>query len=280
MTSRIPSFGLNLSGSVPELRENARRAEQVGFDVVATADHLGMAAPLPSLVAMAEAAPTLRVANHVLNTSFYQPALLTRDLAAVDSATGGRLVIGLGAGYSEEELRAAGLPFPSAGARINHLVEHVGEIRRSLSDPGYVPAPVQTPPPILIGGRGNRLLTAAAQHADIVDVEDVGGRDHLARRADFVREQAGERADDIELAYTFVQVGLDNPDDLSVLQAYAPHTPDEELYASPTHLVGPIEAAADQVRSLHEELGFSFFTFLMQPSVSWDSLEKLLAALR
>ncbi|MEU0474505.1 TIGR03621 family F420-dependent LLM class oxidoreductase [Streptomyces olivaceus] len=280
MTHRTLSFGLNLSGSIPELRENARRAEQIGFDVVLTPDHLGMAAPLPSLVAMAEAAPTLRVSTHVLNTSFYRPALLARDLAAVDSATDGRLIIGMGAGYSEGELRAVGLPFPSAGARINHLVEHVDEIRRCLSDPGYVPTPVQTPPPILIGGSGDRLLTTAAQHADIVDISYVGGRDQLAGRAALVREQAGQRAKDVELAYTFVQIGLDDPDDLSVLRAVAPHLPDEELYATPTHLTGPIEAAADQVLSLHEELGFSFFTFLMQPSVSWRSLEKLLAALR
>ncbi|MDQ0365209.1 putative F420-dependent oxidoreductase [Catenuloplanes indicus] len=269
-----------MSGSIPELRKNARRAEQIGFDVVVTPDHLGMAAPLPSLVAMAEAAPTLRVSTHVLNTSFYRPALLARDLAAVDSATDGRLIIGLGAGYSGAEIRAAGLPFPAVGARIDHLVEHVDEIRRCLSDPGYVPAPVQTPPPILIGGSGDRLLTAAAQHADIVDISYVGGRDQLAERAGFVREQAGARAKDVELAYTFVQIGLDDPDDLSVLRAVAPHLPDEELYATPTHLVGPIDAAADQVRSLHEELGFSYFTFLVQPTVNWHSLEKLLAALR
>ncbi len=108
-------LGLTLPGKGPvsELVGQARRAEQLGFDVVLLIDHLGFAAPLPPLVAMAAAAPTLRVSNMVLNAAFYRPALLARDLASVDSATGGRLEIGLGAGYVEAEFIAPGCHFPS-----------------------------------------------------------------------------------------------------------------------------------------------------------------------
>jgi alkanesulfonate monooxygenase SsuD/methylene tetrahydromethanopterin reductase-like flavin-dependent oxidoreductase (luciferase family) len=74
-------------------------------------DHLQTTAPLPPLVAIAAAVPNIRVSNLVLKTAFYRPGLLTRDLASVDSATGGRLEIGLGAGYVEAEFEVVGYRF-------------------------------------------------------------------------------------------------------------------------------------------------------------------------
>jgi probable F420-dependent oxidoreductase len=273
-------FGLVVAGSIPQLEESARRAEQIGFDVVLLPDHLGMPAPLPSLLPMAEAAPSLRVGNMVLDAPFYRPALLARDLAAVDAATGGRLEIGLGAGHAEEEFRAAGLPFPSAGARVDLVVEHAVEIRRLLSDPGHSPAPVQTPPPIMIAGMGDRMLTAAARHADIVAFLSFGTREHLVERVGFFTDAAGDRAAEVERAFTFMQVGIDDPDDLSFLRGTAPGVPDDELRGKVTYLPGPVEEAADRIRSLHETLGITYFTFIMSPSVTFETLERLLAALR
>jgi alkanesulfonate monooxygenase SsuD/methylene tetrahydromethanopterin reductase-like flavin-dependent oxidoreductase (luciferase family) len=77
----------------------------------------------------------------------------------VDSATGGRLEIGLGAGHSEQEFAAAGLPFLKPAARLKLLTEHITEIRARLSDPTYIPPSVQKPPPILVAGVGDKLLT-------------------------------------------------------------------------------------------------------------------------
>jgi probable F420-dependent oxidoreductase len=130
-------LGLSLPGDGPvsEMVARARRAEQLGFDVVLLVDHVGYTAPLPSLVAIAAAVPNIRVGNLVLNAAFYRPALLARDLASVDSATGGRLEIGLGAGYVEAEFTAVGLPFPRPAERIRLLKEHLIEIRERLSDP-------------------------------------------------------------------------------------------------------------------------------------------------
>jgi len=278
--SRSLRFGLSLACPVSQMKEEARRAEQIGFDVVLLPDHLGMAAPLPTLISIAEAAPSLRVGNMVINASFYRPALLARDLASVDSATGGRLEIGLGTGYVEEEFRAAGLPFPRAGARVDLVIEHAVEIRRLLSSPDYVPAPAQTPPPIMIAGTGNRMLTAAAQHADIAAFPVVATRDHLAERVTFFKDRAVDRSADIELAFNFFQIGIDDPDDLSVLRAIAPGIPDDELRRSVSYLPGPADEAADRIRSLHEELGITYFTFALTPTVKWETLEKLLSALR
>jgi probable F420-dependent oxidoreductase len=282
MTSRPIRFGLSLlsRGSVATLAEEARRAEQVGVDVALLPDHLGMSAPLPPLVAIAQAAPTLRVSNLVLNAAFYRPVLLARDLASVDSATNGRLEIGLGAGYVEQEFIAAGLPFPSAGARVDLLTEHVTEIKRLLSSPDHVPAPVQTPPPIMVGGVGDRVLAMAAEHADIVAIATYGDRDHLAERAAYVKAKAGDRVDEVELSFGFFQASIDDPDDLSMLRMIIPGVSDADLRRRAVFLGDSIGEAADRVRAMRDELGISYFTFALSPGLSWESLEKLIAALK
>jgi alkanesulfonate monooxygenase SsuD/methylene tetrahydromethanopterin reductase-like flavin-dependent oxidoreductase (luciferase family) len=155
MTIRPLRSGVVLctSGSVADLIHQGHRAATTGCDVVLLPDHLGYSAPLPSLVALAAAVPSVRVGSCVLNSAFYQPALLARDLAAVDSAADGRLEIGLGAGYVAEEFATAGLRFPRPAERVQAVADHVKQIRATFADPDYSPAPVQHAPPIMIGDR-------------------------------------------------------------------------------------------------------------------------------
>lgn len=282
MTDRPLKLGLALLGlnSVPDMAQDARRAGDLGFDVVLLGDHLGMSSPLVPLPTLAAAAPDIQVSNMVLNVAFYRPALLARDLAAVDSATGGRLIIGLGAGYIEAEFTAAGIPFPSAGARVKLLTEHVTEIRRLLSDPAHIPAPVQSPPPIMIAGAGDKLLTMAAQHADIIGLGVMGTEADLAERVDFVKHAAGQRIDDIELQYGFFQLSIDDPSDLSILHMIAPEAPETELRKLSTLIDVPVEAAVERIHRLHDQLGISYFTFNKTPGTSWDTFGKLVKALR
>jgi probable F420-dependent oxidoreductase len=231
MTTRPLKFGLTLLGlnSVPEMVAEARQAEAAGFDVILLPDHLGFTAPLMPLIAIAQAAPTVKISNLVLNASFYRPALLARDLASVDSATGGRLIISLGTGYVEQEFVAAGIPFPSPGARVKIVAEHISELRRLLSDPSHIPAPVQTPPPIMVAAQGDKMLTLAAQQADIVAIALMGGEADLAARVAFVKDKAGDRFDDIELQFGFFQVSMDDPSDLSVIRLLEPDAPEQEV---------------------------------------------------
>jgi len=282
MSGRTMRLGLTLPGQGPvsELADQARRAERLGFDVVLLIDHLGFAAPLPPLVAMAAAAPTLRVSNMVLNAAFYRPALLARDLASVDSATGGRLEIGLGAGYVEAEFIAAGLPFPKPSGRIRLLKEHVIQIRSQLSDPTSTPPSIQKPPPIMIAGMGDKMLAMAAQHADIVAVGPMGSEADMAERAGYILNQAGDRADDIELAFSFIQVSLDDPSDLSVLHQVDPDANEADLRNAATLLDGTVSAAVDRVQKLRDEARFSYFTFTKTEATSWDTFEKLISALK
>ncbi len=282
MATRPIKLGLALPGLGPvsELVEQARRAESIGFEVILLPDHLGFTAPLVPLVAIAQAAPTVQVSNLVLNASFYRPALLARDLASVDSATGGRLIISLGTGYVEDEFLAAGLPFPSPGERVKRLAEHVTEIRRLLSNPGHVPPSVQTPPPIMVAGAGDRLLTMAAQQADIVAIASMGTEADLAERVAFVKAQAGARADDIELGFGFFQVSMDDPSDLSILEMITPDADESEMRRWTTLLDGTVDEAVERIHRLHNDLGISYFTVNATPGTSWDTLEKLVASVR
>jgi probable F420-dependent oxidoreductase len=245
-------------------------------------DHLGYAAPLPSLVAVAAAVPSIRVGTCVLNTALYRPALLARDLAAVDSATGGRLEIGLGAGYVAEEFAAVGLSFPTPAKRVQLLEEHFKHIRTTFADPDYSPAPVQRAPPIMVGGAGDKMLALAAQHADIVSILTFRTETELAQRAQYVKNQAGERLEQIELSYNFGQPSIDDPSDLRLLKRVLPKAPESQLRSMATLLDGPVEAAAERIARMHRDLGISYFTFSITGGrgITWPTLEKLVVRVR
>lgn len=112
-------FGINLLSPSDRVtwQERCRRAEDLGYDVISVADHLGMPAPFPALVAAAAVTTRPRLSVFVLNTAFYGPALLARDLATTDQLTDGRLDAALGAGYVKDEFDAADLRWePPASA--------------------------------------------------------------------------------------------------------------------------------------------------------------------
>src|SRR4051795_9127539 len=103
-------FGVNMV--VPDSRaawvEKCRKAEDLGYDVLSAADHLGMAPPLPALVLAGEDTSRLKLHTFLLNAPVYTPVLLARDVTGTDQFTDGRLELGLGAGYVKEEFEAAG----------------------------------------------------------------------------------------------------------------------------------------------------------------------------
>jgi len=282
MNAHSTRFGLNLvfAGTVAETVEKAKRAAGVGFDVVLVGDHLGSPAPLPTLVAIADAVPAIRISNLVINSALYRPALLARDLATVDAASGGRLEIGLGSGYIEADFAGSGMAFPSAGQRVELLTEHVTAIRKLLSSPDYLPAPVQSPPPIMVAGIGDKMLSLAAQHADIIAIAAQGRPDELGERIDYIKTQAGPRFEQIELAFSFFQLSFNQTPDLTLLRSTSPKSTDDELMQSVTLLQGSAPQAADRIAALREEFGISYFTLNLSPGTTWEDLEKLLATAR
>ena len=98
-----------------------RDAESCGYDTIFCADHLGIPAPFPLLVAAAEATQRLRVGTLVLNVPFWNPALLAREVATTDILTEGRLELGLGSGHMKWEFDEAGIGWLGPSARAEKL---------------------------------------------------------------------------------------------------------------------------------------------------------------
>jgi probable F420-dependent oxidoreductase len=168
--SRPFRFGASMIVPAPagEWRAKCRRAEELGYDVILVPDHLGMVAPFPALVAAAEATERPRLDTFVLSAGFWNPAPLAREVATTDALTGGRLELGLGAGYVQAEHDTAGLPYGSPGERVDHLRRTVDELERLLGSPDHQPQSAQKPRvPLMIGGNGDRMLRLTAERADI-----------------------------------------------------------------------------------------------------------------
>ncbi|MFI6169719.1 LLM class F420-dependent oxidoreductase [Nocardia sp. NPDC051052] len=271
-------FGVNMVA--PDSRgnwiEKCRRAEQLGFDVIGVADHLGCPAPFPSMVVAADATERVRLTTFVLNAPFYNPVLLARDIAGADQLTDGRVEIGLGAGYVQAEFEAAGIPFESGAKRVAQLEHTVSTLRTVFSDPEYQPRPAQpSGPPLLIAGWGDRSLRVAAEHADIIafpgaSATENGGPLHLAglgetsEKIEFVRGLLGSRADSVEFNILIQRV-VPPEERTAVLELFGPALPDdvadhpEDL---PTLLIGTPEEIADRVRAHRDRYGFSYITVL------------------
>ncbi|MFD2419944.1 TIGR03621 family F420-dependent LLM class oxidoreductase [Amycolatopsis pigmentata] len=262
MTARDFRFGVNLFTAGPRKawQETARRVEDLGYDVLLVPDHLGMTAPFPALVSAAEVTTRPRLGTLVLNAGFYRPALLARDVAGVHELTDGRFELGVGTGYAAAEFEAAGLPFPGARQRIEHLEHTVTEVSRELAAAGHRV-------PMMIGGAGEKVLTIAARHADIVNIAGAGPlpgsgqADPLSARVGFVRRAAGERFDQLELGMFLAAVhiaGSGEPD-LFVPRALYPDLSEEELLALPGVLHGSAGEVADSLRGIRETYGISYF---------------------
>ncbi|MDO0916877.1 LLM class F420-dependent oxidoreductase [Streptomyces sp. DT2A-34] len=273
-------FGVNLMTPAPadEWRAKCRRAEELGYDVILVPDHLGMPAPFPALVAAAEATERPRVGTFVLNAGFWNPALLAREVATTDALTGGRLELGLGAGYVRAEHDTAGLPFGTPRERVDHLRRTVGELERLLGSPEYQPQPAQKPRvPLLIGGNGDRVLRLTAEHADIAafggaypDPESTSGRlipvtaEQFDERVARYRKFAAGREEPAELNLLLQMVAV-TEDRAGVVQPLLDRVPEltlEQVLELPILLVGTLDQIVDQVLARRERFGFSYLTVL------------------
>ncbi|GAC57227.1 putative oxidoreductase [Gordonia hirsuta DSM 44140 = NBRC 16056] len=171
----------------------ARRAETLGFDAFFRSDHylaMGGGDGLPgptqawlTLAALARDTERIRLGTLVTSATFRLPGPLSISVAQVDQMSGGRVELGLGAGWFEAEHAAYGIPFPPVTERFDRLGEQleiitglwatpVGERfsfageHYTLTDSPALPKPVQTPPPVIIGGKGRtRTPALAARYA-------------------------------------------------------------------------------------------------------------------
>ncbi len=175
---------------VEDVTAIARHAEASGWDGLFLADHFMPDAEDTSptwpevwttLAALATRVPRIRLGTLVTGNTYRHPAVLAKMAATVDQISGGRLVLGLGAGWQENEHRQYGIPFYTLGERLARLDEacqvikslfsneksHFDGVFYQLADASLEPKPVQRPLPLLIGGGGEKVtLRITARWAD------------------------------------------------------------------------------------------------------------------
>jgi len=173
-----------------QLVETCRHAEATGWDGIWFADHFmpnaadtsaPVAEVLTTLAGLAACVPRVRLGSLVIGNTYRNPAVLAKMAANVDIISGGRLILGLGAGWQENEHDAYGIPFYTVGGRLRRLEEAVQIVRSLVAndtttfggryyqivDAPLAPKPVQRPLPLLIGGGGEQVtMRIAAQYAD------------------------------------------------------------------------------------------------------------------
>jgi F420-dependent oxidoreductase-like protein len=210
--------------SYDDLLRVALTAEELGFGAFFRSDHYlafgtdGQPGPSDAWVTLAGLAretTNIRLGTLMTSSTFRHPGPLAISVAGVDQMSGGRVELGLGAGWFEGEHRAYGIPFPDTGERFDRLEEQLAIItglwateggfsfegkHYQVTDSPGLPKPAQAKPPLLIGGSGKRRTPAlAARYADEFNLPFVPYADGLVQN-DRVRaacEAIGRDPDDL-----------------------------------------------------------------------------------
>jgi len=174
--------------SYDDLLAVAQRTEQLGFDAFFRSDHYlamgGDGRPGPTdawatLAGLARETSRVRLGTLMTSATFRLPGPLAITVAQVDAMSGGRVELGIGAGWYEDEHTAYGIPFPPTGERFDRLEESVAIVtglwgtpdgetfdfdgkHYRLTDSPALPKPAQSPPPLIVGGKGKRRTPALA----------------------------------------------------------------------------------------------------------------------
>ena len=285
----------------------AKRAEANGFDVLTMPDHFSdQLAPVPALMAAADATESLRVGALVWDNDYKHPVVLAKELATIDVLSSGRLELGIGAGWMISDYEQSGIAYDRAGVRIDRFIEGLDVIRGCFAEGAFsfsgthykvsnyngLPKPIQSPcPPILIGGGGRRVLSYAAQHADIIGINAtmtsgaVGPEafstmtaEAVDDKVDIVRSAVTDRLAHIEMnirAY-MVSVSDDAPGSIERF-AKTMGVETKMMAETPFALIGPPAKLIEDLLARRERWGFSY---IIVGGGDVDSFAPVVAALR
>jgi alkanesulfonate monooxygenase SsuD/methylene tetrahydromethanopterin reductase-like flavin-dependent oxidoreductase (luciferase family) len=183
----------------PQVRTFGQHAEVVGLDSVWVCDHLLSGPPEEGIhegwtimAALAASTRHLELGQLVTCTSFRHPALLAKMATTADTVSGGRLILGLGAGWHDPEYRAFGYPTDHRVGRFGEAIRIIGPLLRgetvTLAGSYYqvreavLRPPPDRPIPILVAAKGRRMLRLTARYADAWNTAWFGLPDELLRR--------------------------------------------------------------------------------------------------
>ncbi|MEX2459268.1 MAG: LLM class flavin-dependent oxidoreductase [Actinomycetota bacterium] len=273
-------FGVGLSpAAVPGADPGAaaRRAEELGFDFVSAPDHLhGTSAsfePWTMLSWAAAATSTISVATRVLGLPYRSPPVLAKMAETLDRLSGGRLILGLGGGYSDVEFRAFGLRVPSARDKVDGLEEEIHILRGLWSRPAFTfegrlygteAAELEPKPkrriPIWLGTYGPRALAVTGRLADgWIPSLGFAPPDRVVLLRDRVLEaarDAGRQPEEIRCVYNLE------------------FTLDAGAEARPSLVSGPVEQAIERLGGFLA-LGFTGLNFIPAGPDPAADLERL-----
>jgi len=255
----------------------AQEAERLGFDFVSAADHPCGVSPSYETTAMltwiAARTGRIKVASRVLGVPFRRPAMVAKFAASLDLLSGGRFILGLGAGYSDQEIAAVGGPALSPAEKVDGLAEAIEIIRGAWAHSGYTqhgrhhsvrdltmqPRPRQ-PIPVWLGTLGPRALAVTGALADgwipSLGYKPTDQFPAMRRRIDAAAEAAGRRPEDIR----------------SVLNLSIRIGPDAEPQQDV--VTGSAKQAVSQLRDFLG-LGFTGFNFLVSGPDQMATLHRI-----
>lgn len=295
-TPRIQfSIQMPLAPTAAAWAEKVRRADDLGFYSVSVPDHLGPSLPqLAPLVALAHAAAVtsrLRLAVTVLDNDFRHPVMLAKEVATLDLLSEGRVDLGMGAGWLQEDYTKTGVAvWDSPSVRVGRLIESVALLRElftgqtvnfkgehyAVDDFQSFPTPVQSPVPLMIGGRGKRMLSFAAREAQIISILAAAGEggSRLAgfeQQLRWIDEAGGRERDDLMLGIRIPsgRVAGTGESGRAVAEAHAAQVgmPVEEVLASPFMVVGDLSMIRDHLVEIVERFGTTYLT--LSEDLAW-----------
>lgn len=283
-------FGVQLSQADSGARwlDDVRQAEALGYDALLMPDHFGSQfGPFAALGAAAVATSTIRLGLLVAANDFRHPLVLAKEAATVDVISGGRLELGLGAGWMGADYSQTGIPLDPASERTDRLIEAVSVIKSAFTGEQFSftgkhyqvtdcvagPVPVQRPhPPLMIGAGAPRLLGLAGREADIATlaprthgdgsglIVSSANAQATDRKIEWIREAAGPRFGKVELgALIFGVIITDDPHAVAQEWAAVFETTPEDVLGSPHVLIGSVQSMADELRGYRERFGISYW---------------------
>ncbi len=279
------------TGGAPTAEEwlaRAKRIEALGYSTLAMPDHMvgGAWAALPALAALAPVTTSLRLGTLVIDNDFRNPVVLAREVAVLDVLSGGRVELGLGAGWFDRDYQGTGIPFDRGRVRVARLAEAVTLMKRLYTEEQvdfagtyYTvtraecrPKTVQQPhPPLMIAGGGPEILMLAAKEADIVAIVPSGitgsgklapeavTHETLKQQAQAVRDAAGARADAIEFSMFLDCVLTDDRTKKIAEMAEIAKVDPALISGSAYRGIGTLEEIRAHVLMLRETVGMTYF---------------------
>jgi probable F420-dependent oxidoreductase len=289
----IAAEGARATPRWPHIREVAEAAEASGLDSIWVYDHLlfrfggsteGIHESWTLLAALAAVTRRVEIGELVLALPFRNPALLAKMAATADEVAGGRLILGIGCGWHEPEFDAFGFPFDHRVTRFEEALEILVPLLRGTNEVTVagryhradravlVPRPPERPDgrasiPLLIAGKGPRMLSLVARHADAWNTAWLGTVEDLEPRVAPLRDAMAAAGRDLASLELTVGVNVVMPDLV---------TPEDEL---PNRAIsGSVDELAAGIRD-YADAGVGHLVCVVTPTTP-DSMARLAEAAR